>query len=50
MYGVPMVEVRRLFDECLSRYGLLENYTASVTGTGTRTTLVTVIALLHFVQ
>ena len=43
-----MVEVRRLSDECLSIYGLLENYTASVTGT--RTTLVTAIALLHFVQ
>ena len=30
---------------CLSRYGLLEDFTANVTGTGTGTTKVTSIAL-----
>ena len=48
-----MVQVGMLSDECLSRYGLLENFNASVTrtrtgtrtGTGTWTTGVTAIAL-----
>ena len=48
-----MVQVRMLSDERLSRYGLLENFNASVTrtrtrtgtGTGTWTTGVTAIAL-----
>ena len=50
-----MVQVRMLSDEWLSRYGLLENFNASVTrtrtgtrtgtGTGTWTTGVTAIAL-----
>ena len=46
-----MVQVRMLSDEWLSRYGLLENFNASVTrtrtgtGTGTWTTEVTAIAL-----
>ena len=44
-----MVQVGMLSDEWLSRYGLLENFNASVTrmgtGTGTWTTGVTAIAL-----
>ena len=44
-----MVQVCMLSDECLSRYGLLENFNASVTrtrtGTGTWTTGVTATAL-----
>ena len=32
-----MVKVRMLSDEWLSRYGLLENFNASVMRTGTRT-------------
>ena len=46
-----MVQVRMLSDEWLSRYGLLENFSASVTRTrtgtrtGTWTTGVTAIAL-----
>ena len=46
-----MVQVCMLSDEWLSRYGLLENFNASVkrtrtgTGTGTWTTGVTAIAL-----
>ena len=42
-----MVQVSMLSDEWLSRYGLLKNFNASVTrtGTGTWTTGVTAIAL-----
>ena len=51
-----MVQVCRLSDKWLSRYGLMKNLhtignrRGTGTGTWTWTTKVTTIALLHFVQ